>query len=75
MTLPSLGPEQPRSVQPGQLEELCSEYGDRCTIVLNEVTHVWEAVWHPTPTSTCLSYAPDLATLAVKLNSEGWANG
>lgn len=75
MSLPSLGPEQPRSAQPGQLEGLRSEYANRCRIALNEETHAWEAVWHPTPTSTCLSYAPDLATLAAKLNSEGWASG
>lgn len=75
MTLPSLGPEQPLSAQPGQLAELRSEYAGRCTIALNGENHVWEAVWHPTPTSTCLSHAPDLAALAAKLNAEGWASG
>lgn len=75
MNLPSLGPEQQPSVQPGQLEELRSEYAGRCTIALNEETHAWEAVWHPTPTAICLSCAPDLATLVAKLNAEGWASG
>ena len=52
-----------------------SEYADQCTIALNEETHAWEAVWHPAPTTICLSYAPDLATLATKPNAEGWASG
>jgi hypothetical protein len=42
-------------------------------ITLNDDTHAWEAIWYPTPTTMCLSYAPDLSTLAAKLNAEGWA--
>jgi hypothetical protein len=34
----------------------------------------WEAVWYPTPSTMCLSYEPDLATLAAKLSPEGWAS-
>jgi hypothetical protein len=45
----------------------------KCTIKLNDETYAWEAIWHPTPTATCLTYAPDLAALAIKLTKEGWA--
>lgn len=56
-----------------ELDQLRSKYAEKCTIKLNGETHAWEAIWHPAPTATCLTYAPDLAALAVKLAKEGWA--
>lgn len=56
-----------------ELDQFRSKYAEKCTIKLNGETHTWEAIWHPTPTATCLTYAPDLAALAVKLTKEGWA--
>ncbi len=73
MTLRPLEPGPSRLPEPEELGQLRSRYAGKCSIALNDETHAWEAVWHPTPTSTCLSYAPDLATLAIKLNQEGWA--
>ena len=61
------------SSQPDNLAELRHRYAGKCRIALNRETNVWEAIWHPTPTTMCLSYAPDLASLAAKLNAEGWA--
>jgi hypothetical protein len=57
---------------PDDLEALRRSYAGKCQITLNQETNAWEAVWHPTPTAMCLTYAPDLATLAAKLNAEGW---
>jgi hypothetical protein len=62
-----------RSSQPDSLAELRRRYAGKCLIALNQETHAWEAIWYPTPTTMCLSCAPDLATLAAKLNAEGWA--
>jgi hypothetical protein len=62
------------SPQPDNLAELRHRYAGKCQMALNQETNAWEAVWHPTPTAMCLSYAPDLATLAAKLNAEGWAS-
>jgi hypothetical protein len=70
MLTPPLPPGPPQS---GDLEELRRKYAGKCQITLNDDTHAWEAIWYPTPTTVCLSYAPDLATLAAKLNAEGWA--
>jgi len=55
------------------LTELRCRYADKCRISLNQETNAWEAIWYPTPTTMCLSYAPDLSTLAAKLSVEGWA--
>lgn len=66
-------PLPPGSSQPEDLAELRRRYAGKCQIALNQETKAWEAIWYPTPTTMCLSYAPDLATLAAKLNAEGWA--
>jgi hypothetical protein len=70
MTPRSLPPD---SSQPDNLAELRRKYAGKCRIDLNQETNAWEAIWYPTPTAMCLSYAPDLATLVAKLNAEGWA--
>lgn len=64
-------PLPPGSSQPDDLAELRGRYAGKCQIALNRETNAWEAIWYPTPTTMCLSYAPDLATLATKLNAEG----
>jgi hypothetical protein len=61
------------SSQPDNLADLRRRYAGKCRIALNQETKAWEAIWYPTPSTMCLSYAPDLATLAVKPNAEGWA--
>jgi hypothetical protein len=61
------------SSQPDNLVDLRRRYAGKCHIALNQETHAWEAVWHPTPSTMCLAYATDLATLAAKLGAEGWA--
>jgi hypothetical protein len=66
-------PLPPESQHPDPLEELRRRFAGRCQIALNGDTNAWEAVWYPTATTMCLTYAPDLATLAAKLNAEGWA--
>jgi len=68
----------PKPLPPGapdrdDLAELRRSYAGRCQIDLNKETNAWEAIWYPTPTTMCLTYAPDLATLSAKLNAEGWA--
>lgn len=64
-------PSEP--THPDDLHQLRRRYAVKCQIALNEETNAWEAIWYPTPTTLCLTYAPDLATLAAKLNAEGWA--
>jgi hypothetical protein len=49
-----------------ELDQLRSKYAEKCTIKLNDETYAWEAIWHPTPTATCLTYAPDLAALGYQ---------
>jgi hypothetical protein len=68
----------PQPLPPGlpgadNLTELRRRYAGKCRISLNQETNAWEAIWYPAPTTMCLSYAPDLATLAAKLSAEGWA--
>jgi len=68
-----LQPDPSRFPEPVELDQLRSKYAEKCTIKLNDETYAWEAIWHPTPTATCLTYAPDLAALAIRLTKEGWA--
>lgn len=68
----------PQPLPPGlpvsdDLTELRRWYAGKCRISLNQETNAWEAIWYPAPTTMCLSYAPDLATLAAKLRAESWA--